>query len=249
MRIQIERWHVTTTMTVMVSVLFAPATTRARPQKLPVPKFRTAAYVAPKGEGKRPVVVALHGNFDRPEWNCEVLPSLVQGRAWILCLRGIPRKDAPREWDRWTYPGRARVMKEIKAGLAALQAKFPGRVDVEGPILLAGFSLGSIYSARYAVGDPSRFPRLYLVEGSHKVWTRKAMRRFARKGGKAVVFGCGRRGCGAQSRRICRGLKRLKVRCWEVTVPGLGHSYTDPLPGKALPLFNKMIADDPRWGS
>jgi pimeloyl-ACP methyl ester carboxylesterase len=222
-----------------------PATARAA--RLPVKGFRAAEVVAPAAAaGQRPVVVALHGNFDRPEWNCEALPALVKGRAWILCIRGKPRSDTPKSWNRWTYSSRRRVLQEVDAALAALKEKYPGRVDPSAPVL-AGFSLGAIYSARFAVAQPARFPRLYLVEGSHKVWTYKAMRRFARKGGKAVLFGCGRRGCGAQSRRICRGLKKLKVWCTEVTVPGLGHSYTDPLPARALPGFREMMGADPRW--
>jgi pimeloyl-ACP methyl ester carboxylesterase len=221
---------------------------RARSSPLPVKGFRAAEVVAPTTAGTRPVVVALHGNFDRPEWNCEVLPILVQGKAWILCIRGIPRRDTPKSWDRWTYSARRRVMREIDAALAALKARYPGRVDIERP-LLTGISLGAIYSARFAVAKPERFPRLYLVEGSHKVWKWKAMRRFARRGGKAVLFGCGRKGCGAWSRRICRGLTKLRVWCAEVTVPGLGHTYTSPLPERALPKFREMMATDPRWGS
>jgi pimeloyl-ACP methyl ester carboxylesterase len=218
----------------------------ARPLRLAVDKHRAAVVVPPQGEGPRPVVVALHGNFDRPEWNCETLPALVQGRAWLLCIRGIPRRDIPREHDRWTYPNRRRVMKEIDAALAALERRFPRRV-AKDPLLLAGFSLGAILSARFAVAAPKRFPLLYLVEGSHRVWTPKNIRRFAKGGGKAVLFGCGRRGCGAQSRRICRGLKKHGVWCSEVTVPTLGHSYTAPLPQRALPLFRQMVALDPRW--
>jgi pimeloyl-ACP methyl ester carboxylesterase len=223
-----------------------PAAARARPALLKVKGFRPAAYVVPAGEGQRPVAVALHGNFDRPEWICGEMAELVKGRAWLLCPRGAPRKDVPREYDRWTFPSRRRLMAEIQAGLEALAARFPGRL-AEGPPLLIGFSLGAIHSARFAVAAPKRFPRLYLVEGSHKVWTPKNIRRFAKGGGQAVLFGCGRRGCGAQSRRLCKALTQAGVRCAEATIPSLGHSYTQPLTGKALPLFNEMMADDPRW--
>lgn len=213
---------------------------------LPVPGFRPAVVVAPSRAGRRPVVVALHGNFDRPSWNCETLPKLVQGRAWLLCIRGVLRRDTPREWERYTYGSRPRVLAEIDAALAALVALHGERVDPATP-LLAGFSLGAIYAARFAAAQPARFPRLYLVEGSHPVWTAKNLRRFATGGGRWVLFGCGRRGCGAWSRRLCTRLGQLKVRCAEVTVPDLGHAYTDPLPQKALPDFRRMLADDPRY--
>jgi pimeloyl-ACP methyl ester carboxylesterase len=232
----------------LVLALLSLGAAQAETITLKVPGFRPSVVVPPTAQkGRRPVVVALHGNFDRAEWSCEALPTLVQGRAWLVCIRGVPRGDTPGELNRWTYGARSRVMAEINAALKALEARYPGRVDSSTP-LLAGFSLGAIYSARFAVRQPARFPRLYLVEGSHKVWTAASMRRFARKGGKAVLFGCGRRGCGAWSRRLCRAFTRLKVRCAEVTVPGLGHSYTDPLPQRALPRFREMVAEDPRFG-
>lgn len=225
-----------------------PVTGVARPARLPVAGYAAAAYVAPTVPGKRPVVVGLHGNFDRPQWFCEAMQDLVRGRAWLLCPRGSRRRDVPRQYDRWTFPSRSRLRREIKAGLLALERRFPGRVDPVRP-LLAGFSLGAIYAARFAVAQPARFPRLYLVEGSQRVWTAKNVRRFARGGGQRVVFGCGRKGCGARSRRICKILRARKLRCAEATVPRLGHSYVRPLTTLALPLFRAMLAEDARFGA
>lgn len=35
------------------------------------------------------------------------------------------------------------------------------------PMVLIGFSLGAIIAARFGVEHPEKFPRLFLVEGSH----------------------------------------------------------------------------------
>ncbi len=218
----------------------------ARPTKLPMPNFRDAAVVTPDSMEMRPIIIGLHGNFDRPEWFCEVLVRMVEGRAWILCPRGIPRTDVPRSYDRWTFPHRQKVMAEIEAGLAALRARFPGR-QAPGPMVLAGFSLGAILASRFAVANPKRFPYLYLAEGGHKVWTPTNIWRFASSGGQSLVLGCGGRGCGARSNSLCRACKKAGVHCSSVTALGLGHSYTDPLLGLALPLFRQMMTSDPRW--
>lgn len=212
----------------------------ARPKRLKVKGFNDAAVVKPAGPGARPVVVGLHGNFDRPEWLCGAMDQVVRGHAWLLCPRGRLRRDTPREYDRWTYPSRRRLRVEIYTALAALEARHPGR-QARGPVLLAGFSLGAIYAARFAVADPKKYPRLYLVEGSHRVWTAANIRRFGRGGGKAVLFGCGQKWCGARSRRICKALRRHGVRCAEITVAGLGHGYGRPLTTLARPLFTEMI--------
>ena len=221
-------------------VLLFSAAAQARPRRLPVKGFNDAALVPPSGKGTLPVVVGLHGNFDRPEWLCGAMSEVVSGRAWLLCPRGRLRRDTPREYDRWTYPSRRRLRAEIKAALAALEAKHPGR-QAARPVVLAGFSLGAIYAARFAVAAPGTFPWLYLVEGSHKVWTPANIRRFARGGGKAVLFGCGQKWCGRATRRICKGLRSRGVRCAEITVPGLGHSYGRPLTIRARPWFAEMM--------
>jgi pimeloyl-ACP methyl ester carboxylesterase len=238
-----------TTLATALALLDGPISPRpagAQPVSLPVSGFRQGTTLLPAGPGRRPVVVGLHGNFDRPEWFCESLARLVAGRAWVLCPRGILRGDVPREYDRWTFPGRQRVMQEIEAGLAALNRRHPARLDAGG-ILLAGFSLGAILAARFAVAAPARFPRLYLVEGGHQVWDAVGLRRFARGGGKGVVLGCGSRGCAARSAVLCQRLEREGVGCAQVVAPGLGHSYTAPLPTLARRSWETLVRPDPRW--
>jgi pimeloyl-ACP methyl ester carboxylesterase len=218
----------------------------ARPTPLAVRGFNAAMHVAARGTDARPVAVALHGNFDRAEWSCEAWAELVDSRAWLLCARGRPRDDVPRAYDRWTYGARGRVRAEIEAGLAALRAAYPERIAA-GPVVLIGFSLGAIIAARLAIEEPSRFPRLLLVEGAHAVFTAETVRRFARRGGRGVVFGCGSRGCGVAARRVCALLLRERLECAEVTAAGLGHSYTDPIPSRARPPFDRLVSSDVRW--
>jgi pimeloyl-ACP methyl ester carboxylesterase len=219
-----------------------------RPARLAVRGFRDAMIVAPTAPGSRPVAVALHGNFDRAEWECESWAPLVAGRAWLLCPRGVPRTDVPKSYDRWTYQARGRVRAEIEAGVAALRARHPGRV-ADGPLLIIGFSLGAIIGARLAVETPARLPRLVLVEGAHDVLAPENVRRFARGGGKGVVFGCGSRGCGARARRLCGALQRAGLICAEATAPDLGHTYTGPIPKLVRPHVDHMLAGDPRWAT
>jgi pimeloyl-ACP methyl ester carboxylesterase len=52
----------------------------------------------------------------------------------------------------------------MAAAIAAIRAQYPGAVS-EGVALLVGMSLGAIYGAPLAVGEPAHWPRLVLVEG------------------------------------------------------------------------------------
>jgi pimeloyl-ACP methyl ester carboxylesterase len=223
-----------------------PGLVAAEPRPLAVPGFRAASLLLGSRPGPRPLVIGLHGNFDRPEWFCASLEPLLEGRAVALCPRGLPRTDVPPAWDRWTFPNRARLRAEMEAGIGVLRG-LPGVTLAEGPILLAGFSLGAIVASRFAVEAPARFPRLYLVEGGQAVWTGAALRRFASQGGRGLLFGCGRTGCAAQSERLCKQARTLGLICRVVTAPGLGHSYTEPLPGLARPAFRELLATDPRF--
>ncbi|HEY3237631.1 MAG TPA: hypothetical protein VGJ84_23120, partial [Polyangiaceae bacterium] len=111
---------------------------------LEVPGFRTAVVSVPTGAREpRPVWVALHGNFDRPEWQCGVWREVTGAFPFILCPRGSPRTDAPKSLDRWTYLGVAQTEKELEAGLEALRSRFTGYVS-DGTVVFLGFSLGAI---------------------------------------------------------------------------------------------------------
>src|SRR5215472_933690 len=59
--------------------------------ELDVPGYGAAvvAVPAPTSPGRsRPLLVATHGAWDRPEWHCELWQRISRGRAFVLCPRG-----------------------------------------------------------------------------------------------------------------------------------------------------------------
>src|SRR5262245_9947598 len=76
--------------------------------------FGRAVVSLPLGStGKRPVVIAAHGNYDRPEWQCEVWRGIVRNRGFVLCPRGVPRPDSPSRTDiRFTYRNQPLLWRE-----------------------------------------------------------------------------------------------------------------------------------------
>lgn len=230
--------RIRTALSCALWLLTAPAHAQ---EALPVPGHHPAAFVAPDGEGPRPLVIALHGNFDRPEWMCAHWATVVRGRAWLLCPRGLPRTDAP-ALDRWQFPAAGPLGREIAAARRALAARFEGRVD-DGPDLYVGFSQGAHRVSRMAEARPEAFPRIQLVEGGATFW--RGPRRYARSHGR-VAFVCAMRWCEQRGRGSVERLGRAHVEARLERREGAHHDLE--VMGPAIrETFEWLVADDPRF--
>jgi dienelactone hydrolase len=215
---------------------------------LAVAGFGDAIVSVPVGTTrKRPVLVAVHGNYDRPEWQCQVWRAIVGDRGFVLCPRGVPRKDSPSEDDiRFTFESGVKVAAELDADRAALVARFPDWVD-DGPIVYTGFSLGAITGVAYLLRDPAAAPRAVLTEGSHDRWTFAAAQTFASKGGQRVLFACGQPSCVSISRSVAKLLNAKKVESRVVHGEGVGHGYDGKVADAIASELEWLLEGDPRW--
>lgn len=203
----------------------APESPR-RPAPLSVPDYYPASHVGPDDTSTwpKPVVIVLHGNFDRPEWECDMWQDVADFYGWVLCPRGLRTKYATLAEDRWTYRGPGAVQKEIDASLGALEARYPGRVTRDKTVL-AGFSLGAIYAPGLVKTSPGRYPFVFLVEGGVKKLDKRGIRALKRAGVKGVGMAMSAPG----RRRMARDLMRLIIaagmRAVFVDMKGAGHGY------------------------
>ena len=198
----------------------------------------------------RPLVVAVHGNFDRPEWTCSVWGEVTSGFPFVVCPRGAKRKDAPGE-DRWTYAGSGSVSREIELTLAATRARWGAHV-LEGPVVYAGFSLGAILGVSIVSANPARFPRVILVEGGHDGWTdarAQAVGKGARAAGLTprVLFVCAQSGCVGDATPAKRTLLRHGVEAEIVSAGNVGHRYDGPVAAMARGKLAWMVEGLPGW--
>ncbi len=197
-----------------------------RPTPLKVSGFRPASHVGPAGEPDwpKPVVVVLHGNFDRPEWECDVWGEVAGFYGWTLCPRGVRTPWASKAEDRWTYNGAGAVRREIEASLQALEERYPGRVTREG-MVLAGFSLGGILAPDLALTDPGKYEFLFLVEGGVKKLDKKRIKSLSRVGVKGVGMAMSAPGRRKLAMDAVRRLETRGIRAVFVDMKGAGHSY------------------------
>jgi len=214
---------------------------------LAVTGYRTAVVSVPIGAVEsRPVVLALHGNYDRPEWQCEVWRGVTKGYPFVVCPRGVPRQDAPRSLDRWTYGKGADVRKEIDAALAAVKERY-GDYVAAGPILYVGFSLGAIHGAGIVSTDAERFPRAVLIEGGYS-WPAARAKSFAAAGGKRILFACGQKTCKGAAAIPTRVLERAGLAVRTVYGGEVGHTYDGLVAEEVAHAWSWLVEGDPRWG-
>jgi predicted esterase len=210
--------------------------------------FEPAVVALPLGATtKRPVIVALHGNFDRPEWQCEVWRDIVSAYAFVLCPRGVRRADAPKKWDRWTYAGAKKTEAELEAGLLALRAEF-GDYLAEGSVLFTGFSLGAIYGVGIIHRKPERYSEAILVEGGFKGWSAKLASDYAKGGGRRVLFGCGQAGCRTAAKAAAKVLERQGVATQVAYAGPTGHTYDGKVADAVAQNLSWITEDNPTWG-
>lgn len=193
-----------------------------------------------------PVAVALHGNFDRPEWQCEVFRPVIGEAGFLVCPRGVPRRDVPKRMDRWEYASGAKVAAEIDAALSALAARYPGRVDPDSAVLI-GFSLGAIYGSPLLQKEPARFPRAVLVEGGHGAWNAATAKRFAAGGGKRLFLACGQAACLSKAARLVKSLEQAGLPTQSGGSKTAGHTYDGDVAASVKSAWPWLVEGDHRW--
>jgi len=218
---------------VLWSAFIAAAAIAATPPREPTPLavsgFEDASNVGPSAtSAPRPLVLVLHGNYDRPEWECKLWSDIIAEAGWVLCPRGVRRSGTTLEEDRWTYPPRTAARKEMEAAIAVLRGHYPGGIS-EGVALLVGMSLGSTHGAALAVADPAHWSHLVLVEGGTSIWTDATAKQYASGGGRLVVFACGQPSCAKEAGAAAAALRRAGVETEVVVDLTAGHNYSDQI--------------------
>jgi hypothetical protein len=196
---------------------------------LAVPGFRDAVVSLPLGAtSPRPIALALHGNFDRPEWQCEVWRRITRGQVFVLCPRGIPRSDVPKDLDRWEWGSLAKTKSELVAALAALRARYPEHVK-SGPVIFTGFSLGAILGARLIQDPELDIGAAVLTEGGYQGWSLAKVKSLKPRL-RRVLFACGQSECRNAYRYQLEGLfQRGELPAGVVADVKAGHTYDDPV--------------------
>lgn len=211
-------------------------------EELPTEGGGAAHVTVPLGaRGPRPVVVALHGAGDHPEWACSEWRAVFDGAVFVVCPHGVPVGGGARSWASVESVERA-----VDAALASAQARF-GRHVAEAPFTLAGFSQGARMALRAAARRPARFPRVLALEGGYEEAGLPEVVRGLGRGARAVVLGCATGACASRFAAGTRALERAGLRVAVVDAGRRGHVFDGPVADAMRPAVVSAHADDPRF--
>lgn len=154
---------------------------------VPLEASATGARVAvPLGtQVPRPILIALPGGADRPEWRCGSYHHVTQRSAFVLCPGGLGDGERP------GLGPTAATRAELRALLPALKTRFGDHL-AKGAVVLAALGASVPQAIEIALEEPRFFSRLVLVDGSLDGVSSGMVQRFATGGGKRVLAVCTR---------------------------------------------------------
>jgi hypothetical protein len=208
---------------------------------LAAPGFAAAQLALPLGaRSPRPLLVALHGDDDRPEWLCGSYHHVVRSRAFVLCPTGVARGD------RFTVGSTLVTKNELRALLPALKARY-GPYLAKGSVVLAALGPSVPQAFEMALEEPSFFSRLVLVDGSLEGLTLGVAQRFATAGGKSVLVVCSAGSpCRAGAAERLRALERAGVET-RLLAPEKGSGLDGEVTALLAKEWPRFVREEPRW--
>lgn len=221
----------------------APLVAPAWRTSLEVKGFGPATLAVPLGATTaRPIVVVLHGERDRPEWQCGTFRGLLGGRVFILCPQGKPLAGAEAGFGLGSVE---ESVSELRAALGALKARYGAHV-APSPIVLVGYGDGATVAADLARQEPSFFARVASINGNPAAFSSSAAKIFGERGGKRVLFFCTNANC--DERATARALQLTRFGAQAKAVRREVGPYLDPRFVAALaPEIAWLLEGDPRF--
>jgi len=208
---------------------------------LSVPGFADARVAVPLGAQRpRPLLLAIHGALDRPEWQCGSYRGATHGRSFILCPAGVP--SAP---DGFTLGEPRDTALELRAAITALKARFTRHL-ARGPVVLAALGPGVNHALALALEEPTFFSHLVLVNGSVARLTPAFATRFGQAGGKRVICVCSAGGCDADTDLRVQSLRPAGVEARLIAAErgqGLDAAVVETLERQ----WAWLVSSDSRW--
>lgn len=200
------------------------------------------AYVCPPigAREPRPLIVAVHGAGDRPEWSCGGWRMVAGEYAFVVCPQGL-KMDA----QRFAWDSAQTIRKRVPQAIAAARARFGAYIS-DGPVMYVGFSQGATL-AEPTLLDQS-FPVVGLAEGAYgSVRNPAFLRQLKDHGVQRVLLACGTGNCFTTMRAAQPGFARAGLQVVIGGDPKSGHNLNGEMQAGLAKVWPDFVAGLPNW--
>ena len=228
----------------------APATSPPSPPLPPIP----GEWIQPEGDlgfiappigstEPRPVIVAVHGMGDCPEWECAAWRAVFGPRPFIVCPRGRP-------WQvNFAWSSSEHIRHSIDALLDAAEARYGAHLDPAHRIYV-GFSQGAILGARVVRRDPDHYQYAIFQEGFDDALAQRPAAAALKKAGVIrVLFGCSQGGCKWPRLPIRAALEGAGIEARVNDAGPRGHTIDDAVIQSVKHDIPWLLAGDQAWSA
>jgi predicted esterase len=192
----------------------------------------------------RPLVVAVHGAGDRPDWACGGWRIGMESYAFVVCPMGLPMAGGVYGWSSTTS-----IAAAATRAISSVRQKFQGYVG-SGPMIYAGFSQGAILANDFLVKNAAKFPIAVLAEGGYGYLATSAFaHRYHAAGGRRLLVLCGTPGCFVNAKRAQSIAEREGLEVIVTGDPKAGHNLNGLMQQALQRDWHRLVAGIEGWES
>ncbi len=204
------------------SSAWAKGSSLGEPSRLEVPNAPDAYFYRPHVKGTRPILMYLHGRGGHPADDCRKWARVAARYGWVVCPSGpVDVGGGGRSWAN----GAGEAQRVIDATVAALRAKYKGRVQRRGNVLI-GFSEGAFIAMQVGLKEQATWSRWLILGAAEQYWPGDIAPELAprkRKVKRVYLLTGENDGVAPSTQRVGERLKQLKVPVRVKIATGLGH--------------------------
>ncbi|HEY5956453.1 MAG TPA: hypothetical protein VIV60_07875 [Polyangiaceae bacterium] len=190
----------------------------------------------------RPLVIAIHGAGDRPDWACGGWRIGMENFAFTLCPMGQPMGRA-----RYAWRSAAEIEAAIDRARLELRRRFPDYL-APAPAIFAGFSQGATLARPILVKRAREFPVAALAEGGYGYLNDTNFGlEYRAAGGRKLLLICGTPGCLIQMSRAQRQLRTAGLDVRVIGTSSAGHNLNREMQCTLRKAWGSFVAAEAGW--